>query len=196
VTEACGGGEKRTSRWLPATVFSVFALVFIVDAVVLVFFGSYRSLLEEDSVEVAFVPAVTGLEEAREVIVDLESDTPVLSPDGAIAVEFSDGGLVVRDAGELIIRFRAHDAGSKLLLKYRFGRRRSGVRCDVTLARMASRWGVDTVWRRSLDGSKRRKGKVRHYLADHAGWFELRMNVSRAAAEVGFETTLPEIYRE
>lgn len=196
MTEGSGGNEARTSRWLPVTVFSIFALLFVANAVLLVFFGNYRNLLEDDSVEVVFIPTVTATEETREFTIDLESGSPVLSDDGGVAVEVSESGLKVRAPGELIIRFRASDAGSSLLMKYHFGRRRSGARCELALARMASRWGVDTVWRKSLDGNKRRKGKIRHYLADHAGWFELRIEANRAAAAVGFEITLPEIYRD
>jgi len=196
VTDGSGGDETRTSRWLPATVFSIFALMLVVDAVVLVFYGNYRNLVEDDDIEVVFAPTVSAAEEIRESIVDVDLGSPVLSADGKVAVEVSAGGLMVRTPGELIIRFRAPDAGSNLLMDYRFGRRRAGARCEVTLARMASRYGVDTVWRKRLNGAKRRKGKIRHYLADHAGWFELRIEVNRAAADVGFEITLPEIYWE
>ncbi len=196
MTDGSGGDETRTSRWLPATVFSIFALLLVVDAVVLVFYGNYRNLVEDDGVEVVFIPTVSAVEETRETIVDVDAGSPVLSADGSVAVEVSESGLTARTPGELIIRFRAPDAGSNLLMNYRFGRRRAGARCELTLARMASRYGVDTVWRKSLNGTKRRKGKIRHYLADHAGWFELRIEVNRAAAAVGFEITLPEIYWE
>lgn len=196
MTDGSGGDETRTCRWLPATVFSIFALLLVVDVMVLVFYGNYRSLIEDDGIEVVFRPTVSAAEETRETIVDVDAGSPVLSADGSVAVEVSESRLTVRIPGELTIRFRAPNAGSNLLMNYRFGRRRAGARCELKLARMASRFGVDTVWRKSLNGAKKRKGRIRHYLADHAGWFELRIEVNRAAAAVGFEITLPEIYWE
>jgi hypothetical protein len=196
VTDGHGCEEPRTSRWLPATVCSIFALLLVVDAVVLLFFSNRGDLLENDGLEVAFIPTASATEEVRESVIDVDSTSSMLSPDGGVAVEVSDIDLTVWATGELVIRFQAPDAGSNLLLKYRFGGRRSGARCELTLARMASRWGVDTVWHRSLDGSKRSKGRIHHHLADHVGWFELRIRVNRDAAAVGFGITLPEIYWE
>lgn len=196
MTDGSGGEEARRSRWLPATVFSIFALVLVVDAAIVVFYGNYRNLVEDDGIEVIFTPASAPGSEVRATVVDMDAGAPVLSAEGSIEVEVTSDALLVRTPGELIIRFRAPDAGSNLLMTYRFGRRLSGARCALTLARMASRYGVDTVWRASLDGGTRRKGKIRHYLADHAGWFELRIEVNRAAAGVGFEITPPEIYWE
>lgn len=187
------GDDERRSRWLPTAVFSVFALLLLVEVIVIVRYGNYRNLIEDSGVEVSFRPA-TG--EPGSVISGPEewtSDSAIVADGGEVMVEGTDGGLRVRAPGELILRFRAPDAGSFLEIDYRFGKKTKRARCDLTLARVASRYGVDYMCRRSLVGSRQAKGTFRHNLADHAGWFELSLDVNAAAAGVGFETTLPKL---
>ena len=50
--------------------------------------------------------------------------------------------------------------------------------------------------RESLVARKKAKGVFRQYLADHAGWFELTLEVNDAAAATGFEITKPEVVRD
>ncbi len=149
--------------------------------------------VEEDGVEVVFTPAVDTGHEVRDVIVGVSEGSRTVASDGAVLVEFADGRFHVRVPGTLVIRFRAPDAGAYVRLDYRFGKRRSDARCDFVLARVASRYGVDYMARRTLIAKKKSKGKIRHYLADHAGWFQLSFQVDPAAARVGFEVTVPEI---
>jgi hypothetical protein len=187
------GDDDRRSRWLPTAVFSVFALVLVVEFVVIVFFGNYRNLIEDSGVEVGFQPASAADEEARPELVKWTSDSTITSDRGVVMVEGLDGGLAVREPGELILRFRAPDAGSYLEMDYRFGRRQRGAECRLILARVASRYGVDYISRRTLKGRRKTEGTFRHNLADHAGWFELSVDVNPPAAEVGFEMTLPRL---
>jgi len=185
--------EPRRSRWLPAAVFSLFAVMVLADAVVIVLYGNYRNLIEENGLEVVFTPAHAAGVEARGVAVDVSEGSRVVAPDGTLLVEVAGGRFHVLAPGNLSVRFRAPDAGSWVKLEYRFGKRRTGATCDLVLARVASRYGVDYMCRRTLDAKKKRKGRFRHYLADHAGWFELSLDVSPRAAEVGLEITEPEI---
>lgn len=193
MTGATPRPEPRRSRWLPAAVFSLFALMILADAVVIVLYGNYRNLIEEDGVEVVFTPAAGTGREILEVTVGVSEGFRTVAPDGAVLVEFVDGRFHVRVPGTLVIRFRAPDAGAYVRLDYRFGKRRSDARCDLALARVASRHGVDYMARRTLIAKKKAKGKFRHYLADHAGWFELELQVDPVAAKFGFEVTAPEI---
>jgi len=195
VTETGAGCEPRRSRWLPVTVLSVFALVLVVDLVAVVLYRANLLPREEDVLELSFLPegSSRGGQGGETIAVDPAASTA--APDGTVVTVGSDRGLVVRAPGELLVRFRVADAGSTLLMDYLFGRREKGVGCTLELARVASKWGTDTVWRRALDGGKQRKGRIRHYLADHVGWFELRIGVNGPTADVGFELTLPEISR-
>ncbi len=193
MTDHRPGDDERRSRWLPAAVFSVFALLLVVEAVVIVFYGNYRNLIEDSGVEVSFRPAAGDPGSVIPAPEEWTSDSEIVSEEGTVMVEGMDGGLRVRAPGELILRFRAPDAGSFLEIDYRFGKRRQRARCDLTLARVASRYGVDYMYRRTLVGSRKAKRTFRHNLADHAGWFELSLDVNEAAAEVGFETTLPKL---
>jgi len=195
MTGATPKPEPRRSRWLPAAVFSLFALMLVADAVVIVLYGNYRNLIEEDGVEVVFTPAADNGHEIREIAVGVSEGSRTVASDGAVLVEFADDRFHVRVPGTLVIRFRAPDAGAYVRLDYRFGKRRTDARCDLVLARVASRHGVDYMARRTLIAKKKSKGKVRQYLADHAGWFELSLQVDPAAAKVGFEVTLPQIVR-
>jgi hypothetical protein len=183
----------RRSRWLPAAVFSAFAVMLLADAVVIVFYGNYRNLIEEDGLEVVFTPANAAGQELQRVAVGVTDGSRAVAPDGTVLVEVADGRFEVRVPGNLAIRFRAPDAGSWVKLEYRFGKRRAGARCDLVLARVASRHGVDYMCRKTLDAEKKTKGRFRHFLADHAGWFELSFDVNPDAAKVGFEVTAPEI---
>jgi hypothetical protein len=185
--------EARRSRWLPATVFSLFALVLLADVVVVVLYGNYRNLFEEGGLEIVFVPRTADAETAVAHVVETSPGARTSDPRGAVLVETVDDGLRVHAPGELKIRFRSTDAGAYVVLHYRFGERARRARVRLTLARVASRYGVDFVCRRSLVAAKRRQGSFRHYLADHAGWFELGFAVNPAAARAGFEITLPEI---
>jgi len=192
VTEVDHRAEPGGTRWLPVTVVSLFALLLVVEIVIIVLYGNYRNIIEKDGIEVVFVPAHP--EKSRS---DVEESTvtpgvPVQTADGRVAAELGDEGLVVRAPGEVVIRFRAPDAGSTMVMRYDFGRRQRGARFDLALARIASRHGVDTVWRRSIKGGRRSGGTIRHYLADHAGWFQLIVTVNRVAAENGFRISLPE----
>jgi hypothetical protein len=173
-------------------VVSVFALILVVDLLAIVAHRYDLLPREDDTMELSFVfDEALGGDGVQAVPVDPTTSTA--APDGTVVAHGSARGLVVRAPGELVIRFRTADAGSTLAVDYRFGRRVPGAVVTVNLARVASRWGVDHVWRRTLDGGKRKRGKIRHDLADHVGWFELRIAVNGPAAEVGFELTLPEI---
>ncbi len=184
--------EPRRSRWLPAVVFSLFALVFLADAVVIALYGNYRNLIEEQGVDAVFVPAGPDRDgaEAGEPIDVLEGARAVVA-DGKVLVEASGGAYEVLVPGTLTIRFRAPNAGAFVRLDYRFPEGRSGATTGLSLARVASRHGVDYMCRRSLRAKKKPTGTFRHYLADHAGWFELSLDVSQAA--VGFSVSKPEI---
>ena len=189
------GGPRRT-RWLPVTVFSLFALVVLADAVVIVLYGNYRNVIEETGVEMVFTPADPSTEVVSAGSVGVVEGARIVSGDGTVLVRASDDRVEVLVPGSLVFRTRAHNAGSFVEFGYRFGKRRSPARCDLTVARVASRYGVDRMCRRSLVARKKPKGVFRHYLADHAGWIELSLDVNAEAAEVGFELTKPEIVRE
>ena len=189
------GGPRRT-RWLPVTVFSLFALVVLADAVVIVLYGNYRNVIEETGVEMVFTPADPSTEVVSAGSVGVVEGARIVSGDGTVLVRASDDRVEVLVPGSLVFRTRAHNAGSFVEFGYRFGKRRSPARCDLTVARVASRHGVDRMCRRSLVARKKPKGVFRHYLADHAGWIELSLDVNAEAAEVGFELTKPEIVRE
>jgi len=187
--------EPRRSRWLPALVVALFAVVVLADAMVILLFGNYRNLIEEDGFEAVFTPAgVTG-REVRGVEVKVAEGSRAVAGDGAVLVEVSGGRFHVLAPGNLVIRFRAPDAGSWVRLDYRFGKRRSDARCEMVLARVASRYGVDYMSRRTLIAKKKARGKFKQFLADHAGWFELSFQVDPAAAMIGFDVSFPEIYR-
>jgi hypothetical protein len=188
--------EPRRSRWLPAAVISVFAAMMLADVVVFVLYGNYRNLIEDDGLEVIFTPANAAGQEVQEVAVGVSEGSNAVARDGTTLVEVADGRFHVFVPGKLAIRFRAPDAGSWVKLEYRFGERRAGARCELVLARVASRHGVDYMCRKTLDAKKKPKGRFRQYLADHAGWFELSFDVNPAAAGVGFEVAAPEIVRD
>jgi hypothetical protein len=190
------GDEERRSRWLPASVIAVFALVLAVEAVVIVLYGNYRNLIEEAGVEVTFRPASGASDTTVSGPVEWSPDLAFAAVDGSAMVTGVDGRLRVQVPGELTLRFRAADAGAFLEIDYRFGKRAKGARCRLTLARVASRYGVDYMSRRTLSASKKVRGKYRHNLADHAGWFELSIDVNAAAAAVGFEIGPPELVRD
>ena len=188
--------DERRSRWLPAAVFSLFALIIVADAVVIVLYGNYRNLIEEQGVEAVFTPAdPVGGGDAPETVEVLDGSRAVAA-DGTALVEVSGESFDVLVPGTLTIRFRAPDAGSFVELGYRFGDRRSDAHSELSLARVASRYGVDYMCRRSLTAKKKRKGMFRHYLADHAGWFELSLEVNAEAAAVGFVVAKPELVWE
>jgi hypothetical protein len=188
--------EPRRTRWLPAAVFSIFALVALADAVVIVLYGNYRNLIEEDGVEMAFTPADPSIAVARDEAVEVVDGCRIVTDDQTALVEVVEGRIRVLAPGALVLRFRAHDAGSFMEFDYRFRKRRSAARCNLTVARVASRYGVDYMCRESLVARKKAKGVFRQYLADHAGWFELTLEVNEAAAATGFEITKPEVVRD
>ena len=196
MTEHRPGDEERRSRWLPASVIAVFALVLVVEAVVIVLYGNYRNLIEDAGVEVTFRSASDESSTAVSGPVEWSPGLVFASVDGTVMVTEVDGRLRVQVPGELVLRFRAADAGAFLETDYRFGRRAKGARCRLTLARVASRYGVDYMSRRTLSGSKKVRGRFRHNLADHAGWFELGIDVNAAAAAVGFEIGPPDLVRD
>lgn len=184
--------EPRRSRWLPAVVFSLFALIFLADAVVIALYGNYRNLIEEQGVEAMFSPAGPGRDgtEMGEPV-DVAEGARAVAADGRVLVEASGGAYEVLVPGTLTIRFRAPDAGAFVELDYRFAERRTGSAIGLSLARVASRYGVDYMCRRTLRAKKKPTGTFRHYLADHAGWFELSLEVNQAA--VGFSVSKPEV---
>ena len=188
--------DERRSRWLPAAVFSLFALIILADAVVIVLYGNYRNLIEEQGVEAVFTPADPVGGGAAPETVEVLDGSRAVAADGTALVETSGKRFDILVPGTLAIRFRAPDAGSFVELGYRFGDRRSDVRAELSLARVASRYGVDYMCRRSLTAEKKPEGMFRHYLADHAGWFELSLDVNAEAAAAGFEVTKPEIVWE
>jgi len=193
--EPAGGSEARRSRWLPATVAGAFGLILVVDLLAIVAYRYDLLPRRDDPMQLSFVSeGAVGQGPEEAVPVDPTATTTAL--DGTVVTGKSAHGLVVWAPGELVIRFRPADAGSTLAVDYRFGRRVPGAVATVNLARVASRWGVDHVWRRTLDGGKQKRGKIRHDLADHVGWFELRIAVNGPAADAGFELTLPEISRD
>ena len=190
------GAEVRRSRWLPAVVFSLLALVFLADAVVIALYGNYRNLIEEQGVEAVFTPADLAGDVAGPETVEVPDGSRAVAADGRVLVEASGGTFEVLAPGTLTIRFRAPDAGSYVELGYRFSEARSDARSELSLARVASRHGVDYMCRRSLTAKKKTEGMFRHYLADHAGWFELSLQVDPSAVAVGFEVDKPEIVWE
>jgi hypothetical protein len=191
VTAVPPNPDLRASRWLPATVISLFVLILVADVAAALLYGGYRNLVEGDRIAVAFAAAAADGAVARPV--EPIPGGRLVGADGSIVVESQGDRLVVRAPGELTIRFRSPDAGAHVELDYRFTGRSKGAGCEIALARVASRYGVDTINRRRVDGGRKAGGRYRHYLADHAGWFELRVRVGAAAAEAGFEVTLPEI---
>jgi len=188
--------EPRRTRWLPAAVFSIFALVALADAVVIILYGNYRNLIEEEGVEMAFTPADPSVAVVSDEAVDVVDGCLIVADDGTALVEVVEGRIRVLAPGTIVLRFRAHNAGSFMEFDYRFRKRRSQARCNLTVARVASRYGVDYMCRESLVARKKAKGVFRQYLADHAGWFELTLEVNDAAAVTGFEITKPEVVRD
>lgn len=188
--------EPRRTRWLPAVVFSLFALVVLADAVVIVLYGNYRNLIEEDGVEMVFTPVDPSIGVVADGLVEVVDGCRIVTDDQKVLVEVVDGRIRVLAPGALVLRFRAHNAGSFMEFGYRFKKRRGPARCNLTLARIASRYGVDFMSRKSLVARKKPTGVVRQYLADHAGWLELSLEVNEAAAANGFEITKPEVVSE
>ncbi len=185
--------EPRRSRWLPALIFSLFALIFLADAVVIALYGNYRNLIEEQGIEAVFTPARSLLDEAPAEPVEVLDGIGAVAADGAQLVRSSGAGYEVLVPGTLQIRFRAPDAGSFVELDYRFGESRPNLQVELSLARVASRHGVDYMNRREITAKKKAGGTYRHYLADHAGWFELALDVNAEVAAGGFEVDRPEI---
>jgi hypothetical protein len=184
--------EPWRSRWLPALVISLFALVVLADAAVIILFGNYRNLIEENGVEAVFIPAGPD----REAVTAGAQRGGAPAGDRPVPVEASGGAFRVASPGRLVIRFRAPDAGAFVELGYRFAEHRPGAAVELALGRVASRHGVDTLCRRSLRSKKNPGGRFRHYLGDHAGWFELGLDVNPVAAEAGFAVETPEIVRD
>lgn len=188
-----GQDEPRRSRWLPVVVASLFALVLLADLAVVLVYGNYRELFEEDRVEITFSPISGAAAGGTPEAVAAEPGGKLVAGDGTVMVEVSEDGIEVRAPGRVVLRFRAPDAGRHVELRYSFGQRSPGARCELVLARVPSRHGVDVISRRVLDGGKRSQGRFRHYLADHAGWFELSLEVNPSAADAGFAVTIPRV---
>jgi len=185
--------EPRRTRWLPAAVFSIFALVALADAVVIILYGNYRNLIEEEGVEMVFTPADPSIAVVPDGSVEVADGCRIVTDDQTALVDVVDGRIRVLAPGALVLRFRAPNAGSFMEFGYRFKKRQSPARCNLTVARIASRYGVDLMCRKSLVARKKAKGVFRQYLADHAGWFELTLEVNEAAAARGFEISKPEV---
>jgi hypothetical protein len=188
--------EPRRTRWLPAFVFSLFAMVALADAVVVVLYGNYRNLIEEKGVEMAFRPSDASIAPVAERMVEVVDGCTIVAEDGKVLVEVVGDRIRVSAPGNLVLRFRAHNAGLFVEFGYRFGPGRRHARCNLTVARVASRYGLDYMCRRSLVARKKAKGVVHQYLADHAGWFEISLEINEAAAAGGFEISRPEIVRD
>jgi hypothetical protein len=180
------------------TVISLFALVLLADIVVVLLYGNYRNLFEENGVEVSFVPEAAGVGNPSTGLAahEVKQGASLTGPDGSVLVEYGADRLAVLAPGKLKMRFRAPDAGSFLELDYAFRDPEPEARCEVAVARVASRYGVDVVRRKVLVSTKKSSATFRHNLADHAGWFELCLRVNVAAARGGFEVALPEIVRD
>jgi len=189
-------GEQRKSLWLPALVVSIFALVFLADVMVIILYGNYRNLIENEGVDVLFTPAEEVAFANPGKAVKIADGSRVTAADGTVLVESENSHIKVSVPGSLVFRFRAPDAGRYVELGYRFGHRRPRARCEVALARVASRYGVDDMCRRSLAAKRRIEGRFRQYLADHAGWFELSVEINPDAAAGGFQITKPMIVRD
>ena len=185
----------RSSRILPAVVIAFFVMVAAADLVVVIVYGNYRNLVEQSGVGVSFAAD----DPARPVDVPLSpvaaADEGGVVVDGRVLVDRDGDRLTVRAPGLLILRFRAPDAGATVELDYAFLDPATRGRCRVVVARVASRYGVDIVRRARIAAGRRARGTFRHYLADHAGWFELQIRVDPAAARGGFRLTLPRIVR-
>jgi hypothetical protein len=189
--------EHRASRVLPAVVIALFVLVGLPDVIMVAVSAGRPGHGGIDAVEVSFSP---GMEEP-EPWVDGRIGSPVAdgaelrSAAGELMVERAGPRVTVRQAGLLVLRFRVPDAGSTLELGFRFIEPANRGRCEITVGRVASRYGVDVVRRLRLAAVKRPAGTFRHNLADHVGWFEIRFRINRAAARGGFELTLPRLVR-
>ena len=188
--------EPRRTRWLPAFVFSHFALVALADAVVVVLYGNYRNLIEEKGVEMVFTPSDPSFASVAETTVEVADGCNIVAGDGTVLVEVIGDRIRVLAPGNLVLRFRAHNAGSFVKFGYRFGADRRHARCNLTVARVASRYGLDYMCRKSLVARKKARGVFRQYLADHAGWFEISLEINQAAGAGGFEIAKPEIVRD
>ncbi len=193
MTTGPSASSDRRSRWLPTTIAAAFALVLLVD-VTLVVVGAGRPVMET-SVEVVFTPAAGSAGGPSLGGDSVAPGSPALAADEPALAEASGSGFVVSEPGELTFRFRSPHAGSDVVLDYDFGRRRPGARCEVTLARVPSRHGIDVISRRTLSGSAPIRGAYRHSLADHVGWFELSLRLNRDAVEGGFRVGRPRIER-
>ena len=152
--------EPRRTRWLPAAVFSLFALVVLADAVVIVLYGNYRNLIEEEGVEMVFTPVDPSIAVVPDGAVEVVDGCRIVADDQTVLVEVVDGRIRVLAPGALVLRFRAHNAGSFMEFDYRFRKRRSPARCNLTVARIASRYGVDYMCRESLVARKKGKGRL------------------------------------
>jgi hypothetical protein len=203
--EVSSSGTERTSRVIPAVVVSLFTLVAVADLVVIVLYGNYRNVIEKNGVEVVFVPDPHpssdaddpgGPAESGQAEIVLSGNGHQAAADGALIVERTDDTVVMRAPGVLTMSFRAPDAGHFVEMTYEFLDPGRQARCEVKVARVASRYGVDVVRRRTLKGFRRPRGTFRHNLADHAGWFELSVRVNPAAAEGGVAIGLPTIVED
>jgi hypothetical protein len=179
-------------------VISLFSLVLLADVVVIILYGNYRNLFEETDVEVRFVPgdAVVGEGFSGEAAHEVRQGESVTSTDGTVLVQRGADRMLVLGPGELRMRFRAPNAGSFVELDYAFRKPGPEARCEVVVARVASRYGIDVVRQTELVSKKKPKATFRHNVADHAGWFELCLRVNPAAARGGFEVGLPEIVND
>lgn len=190
------GCEPRRTRVLPAAVFSLFALIIVADLVVVVFYGNYRNLVEEEGIEISFEPTCVtsdGGADDQGRSMSVPEAGRLVDPEGTVLVDRADDRLVVHEPGAIVIRFRAPNAGGRMEFDYRFGERQADARCEVVVARVASQYGVDVVRRKDLTAARKVHGKFKHNLADHAGWFRLSLQVNPAAAGDGFEVALPTI---
>ncbi len=193
MTAADVNDNDRRSRWLPATVIALFALVLLSDTAVIALYGSYHNLIEDDGLEVTFIPDASMSRPAGDGGLVVAPGTSAVSPDGRALVRATDDGFAVLAPGVLKIRFRSPNAGADVSLAYDFGQGDGLARCDLTLARVPSRYGVDVITKRTLTSRKKRSGAYHHYLADHVGWFELSLRPDQTAVERGFRVGRPVI---
>ena len=64
------------------------------------FYGNYRNLIEEDGVEVVFTPATSSGRQGEEIVIDVDSASPVLSADGRWGAALAQPGFEDRETSD------------------------------------------------------------------------------------------------
>jgi hypothetical protein len=193
LTSSAATDASRRTRWLPSVVAGLFVLMLAIDIAVVIYFGSYHDLIEDDAVEAAFTPRAAAAGGDGESGLVIRSDSPLVAADGQLVAETTLEGFAVYQPGELTLRFRSRNAGGYVVLPYEFGSQNPKANCATSLSRVPSAHGVDTINRRVLHARRGVRGVYRQYLADHSGWFELTLELNREATREGFRIGRPEI---